>query len=367
MRLAAKLAKLEKASGKGERCALCRLTLRHHPPRPGMTLPGRLVTCPRCGTKYHQTPPSVAADDADVGTRISALSGTFEPDEFFTDRRARAVHLWLAYRDYGEMSDAARGVFSERLRRLTRARRRDSGGKPDRQTEQARQKRAALIEEARAILRREESERKRRLGLRFPNLEALVPRLAERQIVQQADNYSFDRRVEASRWLAFAKLEKVIFSEVSPETSERVSHWLAEYRAVKSEKLKRRRDQLRLAEINREREAAGLRKLYSLAEAEIDRQAVERTTVQWWEQAEAEQPQATPARPTVRHTSNSPQTDAPASRFQPSSLHVPGGSSGGFSDLQAGNLVFDLKSGGYRFEDDPPDGVIFQGSISPDT
>lgn len=358
MRLTAKLAKLEKASGKGERCAVCRLILRHYPPRPGRTLPGRLVTCPRCGTKYHQEPPPDLADDAEVKTRISVLYGSFEPDQFFTDRRARAVYLWSVYREYREISDASRGIVSDSHRSPARTHWRAPKSKVDRETEKARQRRAALIEEARAILRREDSDRKRRLGLRFPDLEALKARLGARQLAGRADHFSFDRRVEASRWLAFAKLEKVIFSEVSPETSERVLHWLAEYRAAKPEKLKRRRDALKLAEINRERAAAGLREYYSLGEAELERQAAERAAMKRWEEVEEAQPQPTPAPPALSHDSDNPRTTAPVSGFQRSSVHFPSG----FSDFPTGVLVFDPKSGGYRFEDDPPNGVILIGS-----
>jgi hypothetical protein len=257
MTLARRLAKLEKAAGKGEPCALCRLMLRRHPPDPFRRLPGRAVSCPRCGTKYKQSPPSEAPEGANVKARVLALYSTFEPDDFFTDRRARAVRLWYFHHPFRAASDALRGEGGELEKAQARLRRREPppGEKVDRETAKARERRAALIEEARATLRREDAERRRRLGLRFPDLERLAPRLSARA------GHSADPRVEASRLLAFAKLEKVIFGEAQPETLEALAHW----RAARAEK---RGGELRLAQLNAGRKAAGRREFYSLDDAE---------------------------------------------------------------------------------------------------
>jgi hypothetical protein len=274
MTLARRLAKLEQAAGKGEPCAWCRLMLRRHPPDPFRRSPGRTVSCPRCGTRYRQAPPSEAPEGAGVKARVLALYSAFEPDDFYTDRRARAVWLWYIHSPYRAASDALRGEGDELKKARARQRRRNPlpGEKVDRETAKARERRAALIEEARATLRREDAERRRRLGLRFPDLERLAPRLSARA------GYSDKPRVEVSRLLAFAKLEKIIFGELPAETSAAVAHWRAEWAKAKPEALRRVRDKLRLEAVNAERRAAGLREFFTVSDMEwqLKREAEER-------------------------------------------------------------------------------------------
>lgn len=274
MTLARRLEKLERAAGKGERCAWCRLALRHHPPDPFRRPSGRTVRCPRCGTKYTQAPPSEAPEGADVKARVLALYSAFEPDDFYTDRRARAVWLWFIHHPYRAASDALRGERGELEKAQARLRRRTPppGQKVDRETAQARERRAALLAEVHETYRREDAERRRRLGLRFPDLERLAARLSAQT------RYSTDPRVEAARLLAFAKLEKVIFGALPAETAAAVAHWRAAWGEKKGEVLKRRRDALRLAELNGGRKAAGLREFHSVSDMEwqLKREAAER-------------------------------------------------------------------------------------------
>lgn len=279
MTLARRLAKLEKAAGKGERCAWCRLTLHTSPPDPmRRRVPSRLARCEFCGTEY--TRGEGSPGPGDLTDRVGAIYVTFAPDDFYTDERARASWLWFHNWFWRVLSDGARGVKGERYRHLekliegSRGRQaevrgvRADGSKVDRETAKARERRAAVEAEKAALERRARAARLKRYGRRFPALERLKPRLTAQVETWDAANARFRPRAEVSRLVAFAKLEKIIFGGVQAETLEALAHWRAEWAAEKSAVLEKRRAELRLTELNAGRKAAGLREFYSLDDAE---------------------------------------------------------------------------------------------------
>src|SRR5687767_3518446 len=109
MTLARRLTKLERAAGKGERCARCRLTLHNNPPDPWRRV-GRsqLVACEFCGTEYRRANGSPGLGD--LTDRVGVVYATFGPDDFYTDARALAARLWFHHWPWRALSDGARGV-----------------------------------------------------------------------------------------------------------------------------------------------------------------------------------------------------------------------------------------------------------------
>lgn len=279
MTLARRLAKLEKAAGKGERCAWCRLTLHTSPPDPmRRRVPSRLARCEFCGTEYNRADRS--SGPGDLTDRVGGHYATFAPDDFYTDARALASRLWFYNWPWRVLSDGARGVKGERYRQLqkliegSRARAaevrgvRADGSKVDRETVKARERRAAVAAEKAALERRARRARLETYGRRFPALDRLKPRLAAQVETWEPADARFRPRVEVSRLVAFAKLEKIIFGGVQAETLEALAHWRAAWAAKKGTVLEKRRGELRLAGLNAGRKAAGLREFYSLDDAE---------------------------------------------------------------------------------------------------
>jgi hypothetical protein len=168
----------------GARCAHCRLALRstwHGFERCAAASDSKdeklLVQCHFCETQYNVTIP---ASWPEWKRDLTRLSKTYKEDDFYTDKKARAVRL---YTDYlvrrREARQAAREKLAEAMERLT------PGFKPKpsayasarREEQKPQTKRAklrqALIDEYVRDVQGERRAMLKKYGRRFPELDAL--------------------------------------------------------------------------------------------------------------------------------------------------------------------------------------------------
>jgi hypothetical protein len=243
MKVAARLKKLEATAGKSRRCAWCRLHLRQlHPPseedddttpHPGCVL----RACPECGTKYSQP---IATDDGSTLTKAAVIVQRATEDDFFTDARCYAAKLWLKYSMCRDR---------ESLDRYLERRRKIEADKKRKETP-AQKLRAALLMEAEA----DRVSRKRAMiakyGNRFPELSALQTRL----LVVVADEPRAGTTLEdiANGWRAWAELERVMFGEPCPDTTEKIEEFELKI-AVKVEERERLKAEIERARVESER------------------------------------------------------------------------------------------------------------------
>ncbi len=253
--IAARLKRAEEMAGKVARCAWCRLSLREtgpgSPEREESSVTPRV--CEECGTEYTT---SIPAGD-DMLSRVARVLATAPLDAPYTDAAAHAAEIWVVYRGFRSGLPEAEARFERARRRTARLRTKEAEQTPGQKLK------AALLEEARAILERRDRLKVARYGRRFPELDALKKSLKFAFFREPRGGYferervSYEQIVEG--WRAWSILETSIFGEPDASTSAKVAEY--EHRAEEAareraeQEAERERAEAAAAEARQRREA----------------------------------------------------------------------------------------------------------------
>jgi hypothetical protein len=247
MKLSAKLKKLEEATGKGRRCAWCRLNLRQTIPPSGIidddTPPPGYVSrsCDHCGTKYAQP---VCTDDGSMLCKVAVIVQAASEEDFYTVARCRAAKIWITHSLYRD---------TEAVERYYRGQRKAAPDKKRKPTP-AQKLRAELEAEMEADRASRERAMIKKYGDRFPKLDALKKHLSA-VLVQEPRVGRTTLEEIAEGWRAWAELERVMFGEPFADTVakiEKVAEAVALKAALKEEAERKRLE--REAAFQRQRE-----------------------------------------------------------------------------------------------------------------
>lgn len=242
---------MEAAAGKGQRCAMCRLTLRKSWPDPNKPKPRPedliQARCEFCHSDYTASLANTAVELREA----FRLHYSFTLEDQYTNPKAHALQLWLEIRQDGQ----------KRRKHGTNAKAKINN--------KGTSALAKLREDARNLITQKHKRLQAKYGEQpFPEHMQIIKSVRNREHSKRnAGGYVkglFDLEQQETAYLICSELEKIIWGNIRPETTlaiEKIGREIDELIITTEEAERRRKEEARLKDLeflNKNRASVGL-------------------------------------------------------------------------------------------------------------